>query len=156
MKEKEDMQNINITVIIQGPVYSPGITWGRKSLFKLRGSSNDSDLIVHFDSSSIILRNIVQCKNKNINVIYSGWLGDCSDELAKKIKGLGAGLVLSNRDFVPVFPIFSRKGKRELKTIRKNTKTWQFYSLLRGLRVMGDDIYNNIVIKIRSVRGNTF
>ncbi|MCH7675858.1 hypothetical protein IH879_13010 [candidate division KSB1 bacterium] len=141
------MNTQNITVVIQGPVYSPGITWSRKSLLKLRGYSHDSDLIVHFDSSSTILRNIRQCKNRNINVIYSGWFGDCSDELAKKIKGLGAVLVLSNQDSVPVFP---RKEKNSSKTIRKGNKARQFYSLLRGLEVMGGDMHDNIVIKIRS------
>ena len=146
MNEKENIQNI--TVIIQGPVYSPGLTWRRKSLLKLRGYGDDSDFIVHFDSSSTILRNIRQCKNRNINVIYSGWLGDCSDELAKKIKEFGAGLVLSNPEAVPVFPIKLRKN---FKTVIKiNNKTKWFYSLSKGLEAMGNDIYNNIAIKIRS------
>lgn len=135
-----------IIAIIQGPVASPGRTFQTSGTEKAKSTSNESDLIINFDSSKTILDNVKLLKAHNIDTIYSGWVNDCSPVLQKEIEQAGAKVILSNPKDAPAVVDKNSPFKGVLSI---NNKSKQFYSIFRALSSISD-LHNYIVIKIRS------
>src|SRR3990167_1810839 len=135
-----------ITAIIQGPVTSNGRTFQTSGIGEAKKSANESDLIVNFDSSSTILENVRRLREHGVQVIYSGWIGDCSSALKGEIERAGAEVILSDGNNAPSFV---EKNSPFSGVLSINNKSKQFYSILKGLELI-DNLSEHTVIKIRS------
>ena len=135
-----------ITAIIQGPVTSNGRTFQTSGIGEAKKSANESDLIVNFDSSSTILENVRRLREHGVQVIYSGWIGDCSSALKGEIERAGAKVILSDGNNAPSFV---EKNSPFGGVLSINNKSKQFYSILKGLELI-DNLSEHTVIKIRS------
>ncbi|GEM_PF-6274409 len=135
-----------LRAVIQGPITSIGRTFGTTQKHALGQFKTESELIVEFDAAPTILANIEALLKRNVKVVYSGWSDNCNTDLCEKIEKLGAKVVLSNPNDAPALV---REGKMT-GVLSKNNKAKQYYSLLRGLQAVEDELSRAIVIKLRS------
>lgn len=143
----DSKNDIIIWAVIQGPVYSVGRNFTTSKIKELKKYSDETELVIKFDSTETLLNNIHQLKNRNINVIYSGWVKDCSDVLRQKIEHIGALVMLSDeRDA----PSFTHKNSEFTGPLSLNNNAKQFYSIIQGLKLIKHDLKSVVVLKIRS------
>jgi len=143
--------NKKIWVIIQGPIHSPGRNFKTSMNYALNKFKDEKELIVEFDSKKTILDNIEKMIKMNLNVIYSGWKDDSSTMFINNLKKKGVKVILSDPNKAYSFKKmgdFKRISKNNV--IRINNKTKQYYSFLKGLTLVSDNLSESIVIKIRS------